>query len=77
MTRTVGPGRSLDTDHGYACTGGWAYVNYHNLRNGNHSTTDLEYIHGQWVVASRLAACGDGTRPPAVPPAIFAFGCAN
>jgi hypothetical protein len=43
----------------------------------SHSTIDLQYANGTWIIANRLLACGDGTHPPVVPPAIYEYGCGN
>jgi hypothetical protein len=68
---------ALDSDHGYACAQGWAYVNYHVLPNGNHSTKALQFVDGTWIIGDRLVVCGDGTRTPAMPAMIYAYGCGN
>ena len=68
-------GGALDSRYGYACSGGWAYVNFHNTINGNHSTVDLQYVNGKWAIGNRLTACGNG--PLSAPPAIKAYGCGN
>jgi hypothetical protein len=68
---------AIDPVHGYACAEGWAYVNYHDLARGNHSTRDLHYVNGTWNIANRLTACGDGTQAPMVPAVIYEYGCGN
>jgi hypothetical protein len=70
---------AIDADHGYGCSDGWAYVNYHQAAPpGNHATKDLHYVNGAWTIADRLIACGDGTQaPPGVPAAIYQYGCGN
>lgn len=68
---------ALDSEHGFLCVDGWAYVNFHSLNNGNHSTVDLHYLNGTWAAANRLVACGDATHAPLVPTAIYEYGCGN
>jgi hypothetical protein len=67
----------LDSDHGYACAGGWAYVNYHVAPHGNHSTRAPQLLDGTWVIGDRIVGCGDATHKPLMPPEIYAYGCGN
>jgi hypothetical protein len=77
VTTLTGPDVVLDSDHGYACAGGWAYVNYRQVPYGNQATKALQYVNGTWVIGDRLLGCGDSTHPAAMPPAIAAWGCGN
>jgi hypothetical protein len=77
VMQAAGPQIALDSEHGYGCLDGWAYVNYHHVPEGNHATKALQYLHGSWVIGDRVLGCGDGTHPPAMPPAIMQYGCAN
>jgi hypothetical protein len=67
----------LDSDHGYACADGWAYVNYHVAPHGNHSTSALQLVDGTWVIGDRIVGCGNVTHKPLMPPEIYAYGCGN
>lgn len=69
---------ALDSAHGYDCLYGWAYVNYHAIPHGNHSTAMLHFANRKWTgPVSRLVPCGDADHPPAVPTRIYQYGCGN
>ena len=65
----------------FACSHGWAYLNFQGPNSPNTATVDLQYVHGQWIVGDRTIACGDangrGTTPPAMDPALVRGGCGN
>jgi hypothetical protein len=69
-------GAVLDVEHGYGCSSGWAYINYHRP-NGNHSTVALQFLDGRWTIADRVTACGTSASTSAMPMAIYEFGCGN
>jgi hypothetical protein len=77
VSRDRGGKITIVSRHGFACADGWAYVNFVGPNSPNEATVDLQYVDSRWIVGDREVACGDGTAPPAMVPALVHGGCGN